>query len=326
MRPGVQETLTHDDLLTALKAASDTTRLRLLVLLGNSELNVKDLTKILGQSQPRLSRHLKLLSQAKLIERFKEGSWVYYRLTRSGNRAEFIKNMLAQVNQKDQKFVKDQSAAVKQKQKRASEAQAYFKASAKDWDNIRSHYVSEAKVESEMRRLIGRDKIKHLLDFGTGTGRILELFSNQYQQGIGIDINHEMLRHARARLDRLEDVDCELRRGDITDLDHKSASADAIIMHQILHFLEEPSRAIKEAARLLVKGGKLLIVDFAPHNEEILRKKFAHRWLGLSEEQLTNWLEATKLKLVEMKTLKSPNAKASVNVSLLLAEKEGGTL
>lgn len=328
--------LTHDDLLTVLKAAGDTTRLRLLVLLCKNELNVKDLTYILGQSQPRLSRHLKLLSQAGLIERFKEGSWVYYRLTRHGAHAELIKNVLKSVNDNDKQFTKDQKAAQRQQQKRASEAQAYFKAHAKNWDHIRSQYISESKVEAEMQRLIGSKPVNQLLDLGTGTGRILELFSNQFKQGIGIDINHEMLRHARARLERLNLNHCELRRGDITALDFIKNSADTIIMHQILHFLEEPGNAINEATRLLKRGGKLLIVDFAPHNKEELRSKFAHRWLGLHEDQIKNWLKAAKFKILECKTLKSttkksektqssPNAgqNSGLSVCLLLAEKQG---
>lgn len=317
--------LSHDDLLSALKAAGDQTRLRLLVLLGKSELNVKDLTTILGQSQPRLSRHLKLLSQAKLIERFQEGSWVYYRLKRDGNRGEFIKTILNQINLKDPALAKDEKAAAKLKSQRATEAQAYFKTNAKDWDRIRTLYISEAKVEAEMKKLIGKKPIQCLLDLGTGTGRILELFIKQYKRAIGFDINNEMLRHARARLERLDHKNCELRRGDITDLDVPNSYADTIIMHQILHFLEEPQKAIHEASRLLGSKGRLLIIDFAPHSEEQLRKKFAHRWLGLSEQQLSTWLNSANLKKIAFNTLKSnkQNAKTGLDVSLCLAQKQG---
>lgn len=321
----VQAALTHNDLLSALKAAGDQTRLRLLVLLDKSELNVKDLTAILGQSQPRLSRHLKLLSQAKLIERFQEGSWVYYRLKRDGNRGEFVKTILDQLNLKDQQFAKDEKAAAKLKAKRAAEAQAYFKTHAKDWDRIRSLYISEAKVETEIKKLLGSKPFKCLLDLGTGTGRILELLSNQYKKGFGFDINNEMLRHARARLERLSHNKAELRHGDITNLQFENKTADIIIMHQILHFLEEPQKAIAEAARLLMPKGRLLIVDFAPHNEEQLRKKFAHRWLGLSEQQQIDWLDSANLKKIAFKTLKSnkQNAKTGLDVSLCLAQKQG---
>ncbi len=320
--------LTKTELLNALKAAADDTRLRLLVLLSDSEHNVKDLTHILDQSQPRLSRHLKLLSEADLIERFQEGSWVYYRLARSGETARLVNDILSRANRDDAVFRKDQAQAEKVKTQRASEAQDYFQTHAKDWDSIRSLYVKEEKVELEMQQMLGDATIELLLDIGTGTGRILELFANQYKKGIGVDINHEMLRHARARLDRLNLKSCELRHADITRFDFNNRQASTIIMHQVLHFVTEPKKVIREAARLLQKGGNLMIVDFAPHTQDQLRTEFAHQRLGFEEHQLWSWIKIAGLKPLQFKTLtnhssvkQNDRSAETLNVSLWLAGK-----
>ena len=324
--------LNKQDMLSALKAASDETRLRLLVLLSQTEHNVKDLTEILEQSQPRLSRHLKLLTTAGLIERFQEGAWVYYRSARGGCCHRLLESILKTTNLTDRLFQQDQKRAEKVKAKRASEAQHYFKTHAKDWDKIRSLYVAEDKVETEMQKLLGCAPVDLLLDLGTGTGRILELFANQFNKAIGIDINHEMLRHARARLDRLNLNNCELRQSDITKLSFADECADVIIMHQILHFFSKPQEVCRQAARLLKPGGHLLIVDFAPHSNEQLRQDFAHQRLGFTETQIWTWLKAAGLKAKKHKQLSntqstnthtSPNQNALnlLSVSLWLAEK-----
>lgn len=320
-------TLTKQQLLNALKAAGDDTRLRLLVLLAETEHNVKDLTEILNQSQPRLSRHLKLLTEAGLIERFQEGSWVYYRRARKGPATCFASQLINSVKLTDKQFIDDQHAAQKVIAKRAFEAQDYFQIHAKDWDSIRTLYVREEKVETAMQTMLGKQPIDMLLDLGTGTGRILELFANQFKTGIGIDINHEMLRHARARLDRLNLKHCELRHGDLTNVKLKDASADTIIMHQILHFFAEPREACKEAARLLKSGGKLMIVDFAPHTQEQLRQDFAHQRLGFDENQIWAWLKTAGLKankfnlLENTKLATATNRNNDLSVSIWLAGK-----
>ena len=320
--------LSHKQLLTALKAAGDDTRLRLLVLLNDTERNVKDLTEILGQSQPRLSRHLKLLAAAGLIERVQEGAWVYYRRARTGPGAALASALLASVNPADPNLAKDHARANTVMAKREQEAQRYFKTHAKDWDKIRAQYVREEKVEAAMQQMLADKPIDHLIDLGTGTGRILELFAHRFKSGLGIDINHEMLRHARARLNRLNLTACELRHGDIRSLHLKNQLADTIIMHQILHFFANPSKARKDAARLLKKGGRLLIVDFAPHSDEELRTHFAHQRLGFEENQIWSWLQAAGLKEIKFKTLTNKTTKShktnnesTLKVSLWLAGK-----
>lgn len=320
--PPSPEHSTHSQkaLLTALKAAGDDTRLRLLMLLTEAEHNVKDLTEILGQSQPRLSRHLKLLTSAGLIERFQEGAWVYYRASRNTPGAALTKAILSTLTNNDPTLQKDRTRASAVLKERALEAQNYFKTHAENWDEIRRLYVKEEMVETTILEMLGKTPIERLIDLGTGTGRILELLCQQFKAGIGIDINHEMLRHARARLNRLNLTTCELRRGDITALDLESGIADTIIMHQVLHFFADPLPPLAEAARLLNEKGRLLIVDFAPHRQEQLRSDFAHQRLGFKEQQLWASLKEVGLKALNFKTLTT--TENTLGVSLWLASKE----
>lgn len=277
--------------VVALKAIAEPTRLRLLMLLASSgALNVKDLTRVLGQSQPRISRHLKLLTEAGLVERAPEGSWVYFRLAETGEGGELVRLILSAVAAGDPVFVRDQQRADTLREEREAAAQAYFQAHAAQWDTIRALHVAEADVEAAVSASLGDGPFGLFLDLGTGTGRMLELFADRYQRGIGIDLSPAMLAYARANLSRAGLARAQVRHGDIYDLALADRSANAVLMHQVLHFLSDPARAVREAARVLAPGGRLLIVDFAPHELEFLREEFAHERLGFSAPQVTQWL------------------------------------
>jgi ArsR family transcriptional regulator len=278
------------DLVTALKAAAEPTRLRILLLLQAGELNVKDLTLILGQSQPRISRHLKLLVEAGLIERFREGSWVYFHISDRSAGGRLALRLVADVAPKDANARRDRERAEALKRDREAAAQTFFEAHAADWDRIRSLHVSETDVEAAMRAALGSGPFKFLADLGTGTGRVLELFADRYARGLGIDVNQAMLTYARARLAKAGQTNAQVRHGDIYALSLADSSADAIVMHQVLHFLSDPALAIREAARVLAPGGKLVVVDFAPHALEFLREKEAHERLGFAASQVTQWM------------------------------------
>ena len=282
------------------------------MLLASTELSVKDLTEILHQSQPRLSRHLKLLTEAGLIERFQEGSWVFYRLAHCGSGAELIKDAFGQLHHDDPLFIEDRCQAEKVKNNKARAAQDYFNAHASDWDRIRAFHVGESDVEQAMLKGLGGGPFDQLIDMGTGTGRILELFAGRTQQGIGIDCNAEMLRHARARLERLGLNHCQLRQGDICQVKLPDASSDAIIIHQVLHFFDAPEKVLKESARLLKPGGKILIADFAPHKQEFLRDNYQHQRLGFEQETVWQWLEEAGLIRQNHQLLKSKNNELAV--------------
>jgi len=291
------------DLLTALKAAAEPTRLRLLALCAHADLTVSDLTRILGQSQPRISRHLKLLSEAGLLDRMREGNWVYYRLARRGVGAELGRTLVDALPQDDAQINLDLERLDAIKRARAAKAEAYFRRNAAKWDEIRSLYVAEEKVEQVLMGLLSGPRVGDLLDVGTGTGRILELLAPQAEHAIGLDMSREMLAVARANLDKAGLRNCELRQGDMYQLPLPPRSVDAVTFHQVLHFGETPAAAIAEAARVLRPGGRLLVADFAAHAVEDLRDTHAHRWLGFRDGDVRDWFLAAGLEPGEPVTL-----------------------
>ena len=313
-------------LLSGLKAAGESTRLRLLALLAGGELNVKDLTRILGQSQPRISRHLKLLTQAALIERFREGSWVFFRLAGGGGSGELARAIVNSLDASDPDLERDRARADAVMRERAETAQAYFKEHAGEWDVIRSLHVAEDEVEQAMLDSIGEGPFDYLVDLGTGTGRILELFAQRTKRAVGVDINRDMLAYARAKLEAAHLSHCQVRHGDLFSLSFADGEVDVVVLHQVLHFLDDPGSALNEAARILAPGGRLLVVDFAPHQLEFLRESHAHRRLGLEPGQVADWITASGLKLAARRDM-DPHAgevSGKLTVSLWLAEKAGG--
>ncbi len=311
-----------DTLLMGLRAAGESTRLRILFLVAQGELNVKELTQILGQSQPRVSRHLKLLCEAGLLERYREGSWVLFRVSADGIPAALQRFIADLVPAEDPAISRDLGRLEAIKEAREEKAARYFKASAADWDTIRSLHVAEESVEVRMRELFGGERAPVLLDLGTGTGRILELFSECVDQGIGVDASPAMLAIARNRLERAGLTHCQVRHADIFHLPYSNSSIDAVTIHQVLHFLDEPAKAMEEAARVLKPGGRILIADFAPHELEFLRESHAHRRLGIEAQQMEAWLERAGLILKNQEVLPPGPATAGegLTVSIWLAE------
>jgi ubiquinone/menaquinone biosynthesis C-methylase UbiE/DNA-binding transcriptional ArsR family regulator len=304
-----------------LKAAAEPTRLRVLALLAHGELNVKDLTRILGQSQPRISRHLKLLTETGLVERAPEGSWVYFRLASEGHGREVAQHILDGLSKDDPALVRDRRRAEAVKAERQDAAQTYFQAHAGDWDRIRALHAGDADVEHAVSSALGPGPFNLLVDLGTGTGRMLELFAPRYRRGIGLDLSPAMLAYARANLERAGLSRVQVRQGDICDLPLADRSADAVVMHQVLHFLSDPQPAIREASRVLAPGGRLLIVDFAPHELEFLREEYAHQRLGFARPVVAQWLGDLGLEVLETRDLPAADdgKQDKLTVSLWLA-------
>jgi ubiquinone/menaquinone biosynthesis C-methylase UbiE len=290
-------------LLAALKAAAEPTRLRLLALLARGELTVTEITRVLHQSQPRVSRHLKLLCDAGLLERLPEGAWVFYRLAERGEGARWGRTLLELLPAGDQELARDLERLDRVRRERAERAAAYFRDNAASWDRIRKLYVGEAAVEHAMIEAAGDGELGDLVDLGTGTGRVLEVFAPRVRRGIGIDDSHEMLNVARAKLDARGITNCQVRRGNLYNVPLPSACADLVTVHQVLHFLDDPAVALKEASRLLRPDGRLLMVDFAPHGLEFLRADYAHRRLGFADEEVTRWCKAAGLGAVKVRHL-----------------------
>ncbi|PYE26876.1 regulatory ArsR family protein [Rhizobium sp. PP-CC-3A-592] len=284
-----------DEVVDVLKAAGEPTRLRLLALLAAGDLTVTDLTEILGQSQPRISRHLKLLTEAALIDRYQEGAWAYFRLRGQGQSVALVRQILGAADGDDAVLARDSERLTALKQARSDRAQAYFSRNAAEWDAMRRFHVSEAEVEAALVAAVGPEPVESLLDLGTGTGRILQLFQGLYQTATGVDASRDMLAVARANLDRTGVSTASVRHGDIFNLPLDGRQFDLVTIHQVLHFLEAPEAAIEEAARLLAPGGRLAIVDLAPHALEHLRQDHAHLRLGFSHQVMGEWLEMAGL-------------------------------
>ncbi|HRD76403.1 MAG TPA: metalloregulator ArsR/SmtB family transcription factor [Hyphomicrobiaceae bacterium] len=310
-------------MLEALKAAADPTRLRLLALLAGGELNVSDLTTIVGQSQPRVSRHLKILAEAGLIERFRDGSWVFLSLASDGPHAAIARSVLALMETESGELARDRERLHRLVSERERAAQAYFDTHAAEWDRIRALHVAEGEVEDAMRRALGSGPFKLLVDLGTGTGRMLELFADRYERAVGFDINAAMLAYAQSRLQAAALTHAQVRHGDLRSVRLPDGSASVVVMHQVLHFLADPSVALREAARILAPGGRLLVVDFAPHDLEFLREDQAHVRLGFSDEVMEGWLADCGLETTHRERLiprgRRKNDAGELTVSLWLA-------
>lgn len=285
-----------DFLLNALKAAAEPTRLRLLSLCAHGELTVTELTQILGQSQPRVSRHLKLLVEAGLLDRYREGIWAYYRLAERGPTAELARTLVDAIPAEDSGLVLDLERLETIRKARRAAADQYFSENAARWHEIRGLHVPELEVEQTLLGLLPERGVADLLDVGTGTGRMLELFGPRVGRATGLDSSREMLAVARVNLERAGLRNCQVRHGEMYQLPFPGQSQDAVIFHQVLHFAEEPAEALAEAARVLRPGGTMLVVDFARHDLENLRTEHAHRRLGFEDAEVRGWLAKAGLK------------------------------
>ena len=308
-----------DHLVNQLKAAGDETRIRILALLQQGERTVKELTDILGQSQPRVSRHLKVLSEAGLVSRSPEGSWVYYRLADADAGRDISQRIVKSLDPADAKLVRDNGRLARLKRQNSEAAERFFAEHADRWDEIRSLHVPEREVEAAILARAGDGPFRAMLDIGTGTGRMLELFASRYERALGVDLSPAMLAVARANLERAAIDHARVRLGDVMHLPVLRDSFDFVVIHQVLHFLDEPARAIAEAAGALSPGGRLLIVDFAPHELENLRQSQAHRRLGFAHAQMQQWIAAAGLSAEAVEDLAPAAGSGGLTVTLWMA-------
>jgi len=286
------------------QALADPTRLRILALLRRMELSVGELAQVLGQSQPRVSRHLKILADAGVLERRKEGSWVFLTL----GDAERVEPLFAMIDEwadvaTQMSFSADAARTESIRTERPEAASRHFAGIAEVWDQIRSLHVAESEVERAIDHALGKRPLGRLVDIGTGTGRMIELFGPRAALAIGIDRSSEMLRLARVKLEAAG-IQSSLRQGDMYALPLTDQSADSVIIHQVLHYAHSPASAIAEAARVLAPGGRLLVVDFAAHEREELRVRDAHIRLGFEDEVMAGWFSAAGLEVDEIQHLK----------------------
>ena len=287
-----------DAVLQALRAVAEPTRLRILVLCARADLTVTDLTSILGQSQPRVSRHLRIMCESGLLRRDAQATRAFFR---AADDAAIAAAVLGAVPVDVPMILGDLRRLQQVKATRAARARTYFRAHAESWNRIRDLHVDPTQVEAALVDLwpggTGPDggDAPELLDIGTGTGRMLRLFAPKVRRAVGIDLSPEMLNVARADLDEGGLRHCFVRQGDMYALPWPRPSFDVVTMHMVLHFAEDPAAVIAEAARVLRPNGCLLIADFAPHQIEQLRAGHAHHWLGMSSDTVVSWCRSAGL-------------------------------
>lgn len=309
--------LTADQTVEALRAAGEPTRLRVLSLLASDELSVMELSRILDQSQPRVSRHLKLMADAGLIERFPDGARVFYRLSHDLPARNLIDTVLDLLD--DEAGAADHRRLEDVREERGAEAAAYFEQVAPQWDRIRSLYVCESAVEAAIEKAAGPGPFQRVVDLGTGSGRMLTLIGKRAKMAVGLDLSQNMLNIARANVSKAGLDKIELRHGDIFATRLPAESADLVLVHQVLHYLADPAAAVAEAARLVMPGGRLLIIDFAPHELERLRDEHQHRRLGFADDEIRRWL--TDAGLTPSAVVALPPDTDGLTVSIWTAER-----
>jgi ubiquinone/menaquinone biosynthesis C-methylase UbiE len=311
----------QQDLLTKLKALAEPTRLRIVSLLSRGEMTVSEIMQVLGQSQPRVSRHLKLLADAGLCERFPEGGWVFYRLVRSGAVSRLAAVIEEFTDTTDPQVQRDRQRLAEIKRLRSKTAERFFEVAAQQWAHIRSLHFSEAAVEAALLQIAGDRRFAHHVDVGTGTGRMLELFSPIAEDGMGVDLSREMLHVARAKLSEAGLASRFVRQADATALPAEDGAADLITMHQVLHYLDTPKESLAECARALAPGGLFLIVDFAEHRHVALRAEHHHRHLGFPPALVTSWLQEAGLELETLRALEPEGIDGGLTVLIWAAAK-----
>ncbi len=308
--------------LDALRAIGEPTRLRILALLRYGDLSVGEFVQILNQSQPRLSHHLKTLNMAGLVERLPEGSWVFYRLVREGAAGRLFESIMREIDQDGDDMIADIKALNRVRAQRAEAAELHFAGIAEDWDQLRLLHSSNETIEEALLGIVKEQEFDRIIDLGTGTARMLSIFAPFAKQLEGLDSSHQMLTVARANLAAANIVNADVRQGYITNTPFEDQAADLVIIHQVLHYLEQPQAALTEAARLLQPGGRLLIVDFAPHDHEFLRQEQGHRWLGMRQSDISNWTQAAGLVLTDQLDFAPPDTlKQGLSVKIWVADK-----
>jgi len=292
-----------NQLLSALRAAGESTRLRILAALRQGELTVSELTQILDQSQPRVSRHLKLLCDSGLLERHQEGAWVLHRLSDQPGIHDIVTGLINLIDFDDPELSRDQRKLADIREEKARLAADYFSQHAEEWDSMRVSMVSDTDIEDRLIEIFSALSIDLFLDLGTGTGRILEIAAPYTRKGIGFDLSREMLSVARSNLDYAKISNCTVRHSDISNINLDDNCADAISIHQVLHYCDTPEEVIRESTRLLKPGGEIVIVDFLPHDIELLREKHAHQKLGFATETISHWLRRNGFSLINHQAL-----------------------
>ncbi len=306
-----------ENIVTALKAMGHNERLRILALLSYGELTVSEIVKILGLSQPRVTQYIKSLEDAGVIDRVKEGSWVFSRLNRvDRSMFELISAVLSKLPFDDAVLTSDRRRLEDIRAERAVAADKFFTYVANDAGQLGDEYLPRNDIELRVQNLLGADQYEFMIDLGTGTGRMLELMADRVSRGAGVDNSPEMLKVARHKLSSKDLGHLTVRMGDLTATPFSSGVADLVTIHQVLHYLDDPAEAIRETGRVLRSNGAALIVDFAAHNQEEFRDKYAHRRLGFQDSDIRQWAGDNQMSVAKIEHIETESSKPDVKLWL----------
>jgi len=294
-----------EQLLSSLRAVAEPTRLRLLALAARGSFCVMEFTEILGQSQPRLTRHLKLLCDCGLLDRLREGANVWFALP-SGEEGALARDLIARLPADDAILESDRRQAARVLAERARIASESFRNKGADWDEMRALDLPAQAVEDALLRLAPDVARGRLLDIGTGTGRVLELLAPHFRQALGVDASKPMLALARSRLAKPGLAHCSVRQADMYRLPLADGAFDTAVLQMVLHFAEDPAGAVAEATRVLRPGGRLIVIDLAAHGRDDLIAKRAHRWPGFSDAAIHPLLTGAGLQPGDAVTIPGP--------------------
>ncbi|MEQ8666275.1 MAG: metalloregulator ArsR/SmtB family transcription factor [Rhodospirillales bacterium] len=289
--------------LEALRAIAEHTRLRILLLCAHGELTVGDLSDILEQSQPRVSRHLKLMHEAGVLERHQEGQSVWFRAVTSGPLASLVREIVDQVPADDEQHKRDLARLRLVTDTWEVQAQSYFRKHYARWDEVRRELIDESAVDAALRNRFAETDAETLLDVGTGTGHVLRLLGPEISEGVGIDVSRDMLLAARAAIHNEGLPHCQVRQGDMRKLPFDDDSFDALSLHLVLHYAENPQAVIKECGRVTAPGGWIFVVDFAPHERREFTRQHGHRWPGFADEAVRQWLALAGFAAIQTSTI-----------------------
>jgi ArsR family transcriptional regulator len=292
-----QTALKFNPAIELLRALAEPTRCRLLALLRHGELTVGEIAEVLGQSQPRISRHLKLLSDVTALERFREEQRIYYRLTADVQASLLVAQVLQQIDADDDLLKADQRQLSAVLDKRVRHATA-------GWEAVRRSAQStynDAHLVSAVLKEVGTDSLGELLDIGTGSGSMLRVLGNRASHAVGLDISTQALRVARAKVHGAGLNHCIFRRGDMYELPYAASSFDAVSFDHVLSAAEQPGQALREAARVLKRGGRVIIVEDQQRLQSAAEDK--------PQAALRRWLERAGLHCDKLKPLKTGERK-----------------
>ena len=278
------------------KALSDETRLRLINILLNYELNVNEIIEILDMGQSRVSRHLKILTDCGLLTFRRNGNWIFYSSVTEGRGFDFIKS-IKYLFQNTTEFLNDLNEAKRIVDDRSIGTTRFFDSIAEDWEKLKAEIIEGF----DLNRLIGENitSTDVIVDLGCGTGDLLPVLLSKARNVIGVDKSTKMLDQTRMRFSKKEQG-IDLRIGEIDHLPLKNEEADLAVINMVLHHLTSPQTAMAEVNRILKNNGLFIIVDFLVHDLESMRKKYGDRWLGFSEEKMEEWLNSSGFSLLKI--------------------------